>query len=101
MNLTLDFKTTWSKNLKILFYNPLQLNTHKYFVFNLCEEKISRTDYGQPRPKYIFNKCGTNIYFFTEVLNILLVVLNLVFFLRTKGYNLKDKLYFTELKDII
>jgi len=20
---------------------------------------------GQPRPKYIFNKCGTNIYFFT------------------------------------
>jgi len=22
------------------------------------------TDEGQPRPKYIFNKCGTNIYFF-------------------------------------
>jgi len=35
------------------------------FVFNLCEETISRTDEGQPRPKYIFNKCGTNIYFFT------------------------------------
>ena len=34
-------------------------------VFNLCEETISRTDEGQPRPKYIFNKCGTNIYFFT------------------------------------
>ena len=33
------------------------------FVFNLCEETISRTDEGQPRPKYIFNKCGTNIYF--------------------------------------
>ena len=33
-------------------------------VFNLCEETISRTDEGQPRPKYIFNKCGTNIYFF-------------------------------------
>ena len=32
-------------------------------VFNLCEETISRTDEGQPRPKYIFNKCGTNIYF--------------------------------------
>ena len=32
---------------------------------NLCEETISRTDEGQPRPKYIFNKCGTNIYFFT------------------------------------
>ena len=27
-------------------------------------ETISRTDKGQPRPKYIFNKCGTNIYFF-------------------------------------
>ena len=26
---------------------------------------ISRTDEGQPRPKCIFNKCGTNIYFFT------------------------------------
>ena len=34
-------------------------------VFNLCEETISRTDEGQPRPKYIFNKCGTNIYFFS------------------------------------
>ena len=26
---------------------------------------IVRTDEGQPRPKYIFIKCGTNIYFFT------------------------------------
>ena len=26
---------------------------------------IVRTDEGQPRPKYIFNKCGTNMYFFT------------------------------------
>ena len=34
-------------------------------MHNLCEETISRTDEGQPRPKYIFNKCGTNIYFFT------------------------------------
>jgi len=25
---------------------------------------IVRTDEGQPIPKYIFNKCGTNIYFF-------------------------------------
>ena len=33
------------------------------FVYNLWEE--TRTDEGQPRPKYIFNKCGTNIYFFT------------------------------------
>ena len=30
-----------------------------------CEETISRTDESEPRPKYIFNKCGTNIYFFT------------------------------------
>ena len=28
-------------------------------------ETISRTDEGHPRPKYIFNKCGTNIYSFT------------------------------------
>ena len=27
-------------------------------------ETISRTDKGHPRPKYIFNKCGTNLYFF-------------------------------------
>ena len=32
---------------------------------HLCEETISRADEGQPRQKYIFNKCGTNIYFFT------------------------------------
>ena len=37
------------------------------FVFNLCEETNSRTDEGQPRPKYIFNKCGTNIYFFFTI----------------------------------
>ena len=43
-----------------------------HFVFNLCEETISRTDEGQPRPNYIFNKCWTNIYFFysTEVWSI-------------------------------
>ena len=48
------------------------LNSHAYWdtlwlnlIFNLCEETISRTGEGQPRPKYIFNKCGTNIYFFT------------------------------------
>ena len=29
---------------------------------------IDRTDEGQPRPKYIFNKCGTNIYFVTLLL---------------------------------
>ena len=37
-------------------------------VLIFVTETISRTDEGQPRPKYIFNKCGTNIYFlyFTE-----------------------------------
>ena len=35
-------------------------------------ETISRTDESQPRPKYIFNKCGINIYFVysTEVWSI-------------------------------
>ena len=35
-------------------------------------ETISRTDVGQPRPKYIFNKCETNIFLFysTEVCSI-------------------------------
>ena len=41
------------------------LRIHNIVFFNLCEDTISRTDEGQPRPKYIFNKCGTNIYFFT------------------------------------
>ena len=52
--------------------HALTLKSSSYFTItstfnlkNLCEETISRTDEGQPRPKYIFNKCGTNIYFFT------------------------------------
>ena len=42
-----------------------------YILGNFClflifaTETISRTDEGQPRQKYIFDKCGTNIYFFT------------------------------------
>ena len=39
------------------------MQKRKFFIF--VTETISRTDEGQPRPKYIFNKCGTNIYFFT------------------------------------
>ena len=37
-------------------------------------ETILKTDEGQPRPKYIFNKCGTNIYLFysTEVWSIII-----------------------------
>ena len=29
--------------------------------------ELATTDEGQPRPKYIFNKCGTNIYSFTTL----------------------------------
>ena len=31
----------------------------------LHQKQSQEHDEGQPRPKYIFNKCGTNIYFFT------------------------------------
>ena len=36
-----------------------------FFFIDFDVYYIIRTDEGQPRPKYIFNKCGTNIYFFT------------------------------------
>ena len=36
-----------------------------FFVCLFSGYYIVRTDDGQHRPKYIFNKCGTNIYFFT------------------------------------
>ena len=35
-----------------------------FFFIDFDGYYIVRTDEGQPRPKYIFNKCGTNIYFF-------------------------------------
>ena len=47
------------------FFQITNFTSKQKAVFNLCEETISRTDEGQPRPKYIFNKCGTNIYIFT------------------------------------
>ena len=40
-------------------YNWLSL----FLIF--MPKTILRTDKGQPRPKYMFNKCGTNIYIFT------------------------------------
>ena len=42
----------------------------KFLIFLI--ETILRTEDGQRRPKYIFNNCGTNIYFFysTEVWSI-------------------------------
>jgi len=36
-----------------------------FFFIDFDGYYIVRTDEGQPRQKYIFNKCGTNIYFFT------------------------------------
>ena len=35
------------------------------FFFDFDGYYIVRNDEGQPRPKCISNKCGTNIYFFT------------------------------------
>ena len=43
---------------------PLSHFNKKKFFFH-GGYYIIRTDEDQPRPKYIFNKCGTNIYFFT------------------------------------
>ena len=36
-----------------------------FFFVHFDGYYIVRSDEGQPRSKYIFNKCGTNIYFFT------------------------------------
>ena len=36
----------------------------KFFIIDFDGYYIVRTDGGEPRPKYIFSKCGTNIYFF-------------------------------------
>jgi len=45
--------------LLVIFY------IFKFFFIDFYGYYIAKTDEGQPRPKYIFNKCGTNIYFFT------------------------------------
>ena len=49
------YRTNWQ-----LFFDEMKL----FLIF--VTETISKTDEDQPRPKYIFNKCGTNIYFFTH-----------------------------------
>ena len=62
-----------------LYFMKLIITIGLYFIFGdratyynwlslfliLVPETILRTDKGQPRPKYMFNKCGTNIYIFT------------------------------------
>ena len=40
------------------------VNNVNSVVLIFVTETISRTDEGQPKMKYIFNKCGTSIYFF-------------------------------------
>ena len=40
----------------------------KHLLLIFVTETISRTDEGQPRPKYIFNKCRTKSTFFTFTL---------------------------------
>ena len=47
------WKNLYIFNKKIIFFTDFD----GYYIV--------RTDKGQPRPKYIFNKCETNIYFFT------------------------------------
>ena len=53
-------------------YGQARVNDGSNYIVIFVTETISRTDKGQPRPKYIFNKCGTNIYFLysTEVWSI-------------------------------
>ena len=48
-----------------LFVYLLVIFTFFDFFIDFDGYYIVRSDEGQPRPKYIFNKCGTNIYFFT------------------------------------
>ena len=56
---------------------PQRLQTKFSLFVIFVTETISRFDEGQPRPKYIFNKCGTNIYFFysTEVWSITITII--------------------------
>ena len=54
-------KEEWSKKLCFQCKSISSLGN----AGNTKQHILIRTDEGQPRPKYIFNKCGTNIYFFT------------------------------------
>ena len=47
-----------------LFVYFLVVINNFFFSFIDFDGYYVRTDEGQPRPKYIFNKCGTNIYLF-------------------------------------
>ena len=65
----LNFNVFFSWILQVLCFQIFCIfHTIKPFdamVLTFVTETITTTDEGQPRPKYIFNKYGTNIYFFT------------------------------------
>ena len=56
---TLNLTKTIKFNFLVVFNNFLIFFVDFDGYYNV------RTDEGRPRPKYISNKCGTNIYFFT------------------------------------
>ena len=60
---TLDFFSFFFFLSLSIFYEQIWYIPKCFFLI-FVTETISRTGVGQPRPKYIFNKCGTNIYFF-------------------------------------
>ena len=49
----------------LIFNNLFCLFIFFFLFIDFGGYYIVRTDECQPRPKYIFNKCGTNIYLFT------------------------------------
>ena len=49
------------KRMKMIVLESGQIK--QLFFINFDGYYIVRTDQGKPRTKYIFNKCGTNIYF--------------------------------------
>ena len=48
----------------LVYFLVILTNFLNIFFIDFDGYYIVRTDEGQPRPKYIFNKCGTNIYYF-------------------------------------
>ena len=69
LTFSVNSKVSCSRYFDILkaFLLYMFLCSIKFVIF--LTETISRTDEGQPRPKYIFNKCGT--FFSTEVWSII------------------------------
>jgi len=53
------FSILMTSDIFLLYLNTSHKLIYIYLVYTVLHIE------GQPRPKYIFNKCGTNIYFFT------------------------------------